>query len=308
MHQPRTPRYTLIKGQYWIHNPAHPRQGPQPDGDTITFAPEAIELVRRLPRLSGRGPDIRAGGRINVRYEGIDALETHFNGTHQDLTFAQQARDRNVALVGFTHVRFFADAPNVVQSVDQNPLPGYVIANGIEANGRLLGLVFGGTTPRVDGERVFVDEALLDHSVNAQLVAAGLTYVEPYDSMPMALVRHLRTIVHAARNAHKELWPHENVTTDSPALIRSLADAQALIMWPKLFRRLVAYFDEGHVGLGQFDTWIRDDPIHRDDTLRLPDGEKGNMHDTYLIDGDTVRLRFRPEDLLIAPDPRPIPR
>lgn len=302
---PVKPRYTLIKGKYWIHNPDKPRQGPQPDGDTVRFEPDSIDLVRRLPRISGRPPNITTGGQINVRYEGIDTLETHFNSSHQDLTFANAAREHNLAQLGFTNVRFFPDSPNVVQSVDQNPLPGYVIANGIEANGRLLGLVFGGATNRVDGARVFVDETTLDQSVNTKLVVAGLAYAEPYDTMPMSLVRHLRTVVHVARNANKGLWPSENVTTDSAALIQSLADLQALIMWPKLFRRLATYFDEGNVGLGQFDAWVRDDPIRRDDTLRLPDGEKGNMHDTYLIENDTLQLQFRPEDLLITPDPKP---
>lgn len=150
MQRPRTPRYTLIKGQYLIHNPDNPRGGPQPDGDTITFMPDSLDLVRGLRRFSGTAPNIR-NGHINVRYEAIDALETHVNGAHQDLTFANAARDRNLALLGFTNVRFFPDLPNVVQSVDQNPLPSYVIANGIESKGRLLGLVFRGATHRADG-------------------------------------------------------------------------------------------------------------------------------------------------------------
>src|SRR5262245_40574320 len=160
MRGPQTPRYTLIKGRYSIHNPTNPRQGPQPDGDTVTFFPDSVDLVRRLRRFSGRPPEIR-GGHIAVRYEGIDALETHFEGEHQNLVFAKAARDRNLALLGFTGVVFFPDSPNVVQAVDENPLAGYVIANGIESNGRLLGLVFAGTTTRPDGERVFVDEAIL---------------------------------------------------------------------------------------------------------------------------------------------------
>jgi len=307
MRKPRTPRYTLIKGQYSVHNAAHPQQGPQPDGDTITFIPDSLALVQGLRRLSGRAPDIR-NGHINVRYEGIDALETHFQGAHQNLTFANAARERNLASVGFTNVVFFPDLPNVVQSVDLNPLPGYVIANGIESNGRLLGLVYGGTTNRADGAQLFVDEAILSQSVNAKLVDAGLVYVEPYDSMPMSLVQILRARVAAARaGAPGGMWPQEAVTTTLAARIANLADAQGPVMWPKLFRRLAAYFQEGHAGLGQFDTWIRDDPVQRDDILRLPDGEKGNIHDTYVIDGDNLRLEFRPEDLLIAPDPSPSP-
>lgn len=298
-------RYTLIKGQYSIQNPADPRRGPQPDGDTVTFFPDSLDLVRALRRFSGIAPDIR-NGHINVRYEGIDALETHFQGTHQNLGFADVARDKNLALLGFTHVQFFPDLPNVVQSADRNPLPGYVIANGIESNGRLLGLLYAGATNRQDGSRVFVDNATLDHSVNAKLVDAGLVFVEPYDTMPMSLVRHLRAKISAARAAGSGLWPSESPTTQAAAHIASLGDAQALSMWPKLFRRLATYFSEGNHGLGQFDTWIRDDRVNRDDALRLPDGEAGNMHDTFLVEGNSLRLKFRPEELLITPDPSPV--
>src|SRR5262249_23623524 len=205
------------------------------------FFPDSLDVVRCLKRFSGRPPDI-SNGHINVRYEGIDALETHFQGTHQDLHFANAARERNLALLGFTNVRFFADLPNVIQSVDRNPLPGYVIANGIESNGRLLGLVYGGTTQRRDGERVFVDNALLDESVNASLVDSGLAFVEPYDTMPVSLVHHLRAKIAAARSAGKGLFPSESPSTANAARIANLADAQALDMWPKLFRRLSDYF------------------------------------------------------------------
>jgi hypothetical protein len=305
MRRPRTPRYTLIKGQYSIHNPSNPRRGPQPDGDTVTFFPDSLDLVRALKRFSGRAPDI-SNGHINVRYEGIDALETHFQGTHQDLEFANGARERNLALLGFTHVQFFSDLPNVVESVDRNPLPGYVIANGIESNGRLLGLVYSGATTQHDGNKVFVDNAILDQSVNATLVDAALAFVEPYDTMPMSLVHRLRTKIAAVRAAGDGLWPSESPSTEKAARIANLDDAQALIMWPKLFRRLSDYFREGHVGLGQFDSWVRDDPVRRDDALRLPNGEAGNMHDTFLVEGDTLRLEFRPEELLITPDPIPV--
>lgn len=299
-------RYTLIKGQFWIHNPDKPRQGPQPDGDTVGFIPDSVDLVRQLRRISGRAPDI-SSGRINVRYEGIDALETHFQGVHQALALAHAARDVNLARLGFKDVMFFADLPEVVQSVTKNPLPGYVLANGIEANGRLLGLVYAGATSRPDGQAVFVDNALLDQSVNARLVAAGLAYVEPYDSMPMALVTRLRSLVTAARGAklNPSLWPLEAVSVGKKALLRNSTDLRKLVMWPKLFRRLAAYFAEGHVGLSAFDAWIRDDKVHRDDALRLPDGEQGNMHDTYQIGGDRLQLKFLPEQLLITPDPKP---
>src|SRR5690242_8480118 len=98
MRRPRKSRYTVIKGQYWIQYPDQPRQGPQPDGDTVTFHADDVTLVRNLRRLSGRGPKINARGNTPVRYEGIDALETHFEGTSQNLEFANAARDENLRL------------------------------------------------------------------------------------------------------------------------------------------------------------------------------------------------------------------
>jgi endonuclease YncB( thermonuclease family) len=296
------PRYTVIQGAFRIHNPIHPLQGPQPDGDTIRFEPNDVQLVRRLRRISGTPPDIRSGG-INVRYEGIDALETHFQQWHQDTGLAFAARDKNLALIGYTHVTFFPDHPSNVSAVDIDPLPGYVIANGIEANGRLLGLVYAGKPSEDDGKPIFVDEALLDRSVNAQIVQAGLAYVEPYDTMPMTLVERMRTLVREARDAQIGIFAAESVSIGKSAKIGSIDDAQTLVLWPKLFRRLASYFAEGNMGLADFDLWVRDDPVRRDDSLRLPDGEAANLHDTYDITGNDLSLKYNPEDLLIVPDP-----
>lgn len=306
MRKPKKSRYTVIKGRFWIHYPDMPRQGPEPDGDTVTFQADDVTLVRALPRFSGRGPNINTRGNIPVRYEGIDALETHFRGGHQQLRFANAARHKNLDLLGFEDVTFFPDQPNKVRSVRANPLLGHVIANGIEANGRLLGLVYAGGTALPDGSKPFVDAPLLDRSVNAKLVAAGLAYVEPYDTMPISLIRHLRGVITRARQARAGMFPEEDVNTNNAAAIADATTLESLIMWPKLFRRLLAFFAEGNAGLGEFDDWIREDPIHRDDSLRLPDGEKANMHDTFVIDGNSLKLAFNPEDLLIAPDPRPM--
>ena len=59
-------------------------------------------------------------------------------------------------------------------------------------------------------------------------------------------------------------------------------------MFPKLYRRLVRYFkNPRHTDLAAFDTWIRDDPVSRDDTLLLPSGEFGNLHD---VNADGITL------------------
>jgi endonuclease YncB( thermonuclease family) len=143
-----------------IRYPDIPRQGPEPDGDTVKFAPDNPALVEALPRISGRPPDLNARG-ISVRLEAVDALETHFGETHQELLGANAARDELLAQLGFTNVVFFADLPNKVQSADADRLRGHVLSNGIDANGRMIGFVYrGDPTEGTDGVKVFVDEAL----------------------------------------------------------------------------------------------------------------------------------------------------
>jgi hypothetical protein len=93
----RSPQsYTLLKGLFVIRYPDLPRQGPEPDGDTVKFLPDTPTLLEGLPRESGRPPHINARG-VSVRLEAIDALETHFDEAHQELGGANAARDALLA-------------------------------------------------------------------------------------------------------------------------------------------------------------------------------------------------------------------
>jgi hypothetical protein len=300
-----TPRYTLISGSFYILYPDLPNNGPEPDGDTINFLPDHDELILALPRFSGRAPDRRHLGTYGVRFEGIDTLETHFENRHQKLAPAEAARDRMLELAGFRDVRFLASNRNKVQSAEEHPLRGHLLANGIESNGRVLGLVYPGDSALgvEDGDRVFVDEALLGRSLNAALVREGLAYAELYSTMPLALMLELRRLIAAARAAGAGHWPTEDVTRGRRAQIGGLADLSSMVIFPKLFRRLVKYFRAGFPDLASFDTWMRADPIERDDRALLPTGEIGNLHDLYDVGPGGMELNFLPEELTFDPDP-----
>jgi hypothetical protein len=298
------PRYTLIRGEFYIRYPDLPRNGPEPDGDTINFLPDNDDLVRSLPRFDNIGPDRRHLGTYGTRFEGIDTLETHFENQHQDLHYAHGARDRMLQLMGFGDVVFWPERPNKIQSAEHHPRPGYLLANGIEGNGRVLALVFPGqpTPDTADGDSVFVDLAALEASVNAELVRGGLAYAELYSTMPIGLIHRMRELVTAARQAGHGLWPHEHVTPAARVRLSGLADLSTLIMFPKLYRRLVKYFQAGHPGLAAFDTWIRADP-NRDDRVLLPTGELGHLHDLYGVGPDGIGLRYLPEELTFLSGP-----
>ena len=297
------PRYTVVTGEFHIFYPDLPRSGPQPDGDTITFKPDDPSIVERLQRFSGRAPKFNGRGTIPVRFEGIDALETHFQQMHQDMRWAKAARTHLLDELGFGEVKFWEDLPHNVREVENNPTRGFLFANGIESNGRLLGLVCTGTSPAANGSPFRVEPEHLDTCVNLAQLHEGLAYAELYDTMPLALQRVFRSTLIEAREVRRGMWPSEDVAKCKFARIPLLANLQKLVMWPKLYRRLAAYFAAGHAGLGAFDDWIREDSVDRDDFLRLPDGELGNMHDIYEIDGDRMALHFDPWTLTIAPDP-----
>lgn len=144
-----------------------------------------------------------------MRLEAIDALETHFAETHQELVGANAARDELLRRLGFTNVTFFPDLPNKVQSADQDALRGHVLSNGIDANGRLIAFAYPGDHQGPDGASVFVDQALVDQSVNAALLAAGLVYPAFYATLPATLRTHLAEVSRAARAAQSPagLWP-----------------------------------------------------------------------------------------------------
>ena len=36
----------------------------------------------------------------------------------------------------------------------------------------------------------------------------------------------------------------------------------------------------------------------RDDLTQLPSGERGHLHDVYVVDEQGIRLRYRPEELV----------
>ena len=299
------PRYTLIKGQFYILYPDLPRNGPEPDGDTVSFLPDDDDVVRHLRRFSGIPADRRHLGTYAVRFESVDALETHFAGHHQDLDLARAARDLMLASLGFGAVEFQASNPNKVASAEHHPVPGYLLANGIESNGRVLALVYAGEPDLGvgDGRRVFVDGPLLDASVNVALVQAGLAYGELYSTMPLALIHRMRDLVHEARAASTGLWPAETVSTTSSALFTGVDDLSTTVMFPKLYRRLVSYFTGGAADLAGFDAWVRADPVHRDDRALLPTGESGHLHDLYEVTPAGLRLTYAPEDVVFDTEP-----
>jgi hypothetical protein len=298
--------YTLIKGEFHIHYPASPLSGPEPDGDTLKFRPDHPELIMALPKPN-QPASFNRDGITSIRFEGIDALETHFDvggdEYHQNIELALAERDALLARAGFGQVTFFA-APHQfkVATVQNHPVRGYILSNGLDTYGRTIAFAFVGPHAAVDGSLLFVTPAMLDASMNLYMLREGQAYPAFYLSMPAELRVHLRALAIEARTAQRGLWQQATATTTQAAEITSLDALQQLVLWPKLFRRLAPYFQEGHTDFNALDAWLRQDPRNRDDRLLLPNLELGNMHDLIVEDGQRIRLAYAPEDVVVVPD------
>ncbi len=304
---PQAGRYTLVTGHYQIRHAGNGSQ-PRPDGDTVQFVIDSPATILALRRFAGTPPKLSVKNVVSLRLEVIDALETHFPTqgaagggasveTHQQLALANEARAFLLKSLGFKNVVF--DARGVVTSADAFQCPGYVLANGVEANGRIVSLLYTGKPPEADGTQVRVTPGEMTRSVNLASLKKGLSYATLYSSMPHELILVARAVAAMARKKGLGVFGAEDVGTHHSKPIKGLDELQKLVMLPKLFRRLADFFVQTDGKLAGFDAWVRQTP-RRDDKIWLPTGEVGNLHDCYVVKAGKLSLVFEPEDLQVA--------
>lgn len=271
---PTGARDALHPDQRHVPHPLpRPPNGPEPDGDTIKFKPDNRNLILNLPKPN-QAASFNLDGITSVRFEGIDALETHFDvqgeAFHQKLDLALTARDALLARMGYGTITYFAQSPYKVQAVEPHPVAGYILSKGLDTCGRTIAFICVGDAPAIDGTQVFVTPQMLDERLNAYMLRTGNAYAAFYLTLPAELREHLRGIASLARAGVAGLWAQATATVDRTARISGLDMLQQLAIWPKLLRRLAPYFVLGHTNFDGLDAWLRADPRNRDDRLLLP--------------------------------------
>lgn len=290
--------YRVIKGSFHLFYTGTRHVGSQPDGDSVWFQPANPDL---LEDIDGRSAVFNKGGFAQLRFEAIDALETHFLAQHQDLEYALAARDYTLKSVGFDleQMEYSGSKQLSVRSAAPHPTEGYILTRAIDPYGRPVSFVFSGGISRKDGSDLFLDVDLFEQSVNAGLAKSGNVFPAFYTGLPTDLRNRTIALIRAARNKPGGLWKDDK--TNKGGLASSIAALEDVVLFPKLFRRLINYYKDGNHGLGKFETWLRADK-DRDDTLWIVSkGEQGNMHDIIQVNGNKIALRYPPEDIIIVP-------
>lgn len=298
--------YRLLTGRFVIRYAESPGQGPTPDGDTVKFRPDDPSIVEELGLASGVEPKLSAQHRISLRLEAVDALETNFDGSRQEASLGRAARDALLARLGFRDIVWDPARPGQVASANAGEMPGWVLSDAVEQNGRLVAFAFPGTSPpAADGASVPVDAAMLRSGVNLQMLSQGLVYPLLYTNLPDEVRDLVVELSTAARAGRRGVWARSTADPDSAAdLSAGPAALRDLVMWPKLFRRLSRYFAGGRNDLDGFRSWLAGGPVDRDDAVLVLDtGARTRLHDIVDVDpvADTVRLILWPDAFAVLP-------
>lgn len=282
----------LIEGNYQALYAA-------PDGDSIRFYPNNPADWQRVPGPHQVTPN--NGGGAQIRFDGIDALETHFTAAgssstvHQPLAFAHRAAQEVLEWLGFTGV---VRAPDeTVTACTPMRLPGYILTRTADKNGRCVAFVLKGQAPQPSGSSIYFSTALLRQSANYRMLKLGLAYPTYYTKLYPDIRNQMTKAVANARGG-TGLWAEDATNSgfvlDSPETI-----IQDKVILPKLFRRLIEYLaiNDGDNSLAGFESYL----AARDDRLFiLSTGHATGLDYVVKVTDQRVRMTRPPEDLVFV--------
>lgn len=201
--------------------------GRNPDGDSVRFLPQGAHTLSRGTQL---------------RLEGIDAPELHYEGQSQPL--AKEARDALLTALGFHSVTFGRDG-RVARAEPPQGVAGWIVTRYADRYHRPLALVF-----RAEAMRS------LPSSVNHRLVLQGAAYPAFYRTLPEAHREVLREAAVAARLERRGVWRRDSSGGFTLEDEQSLGEEGQLIL-PKLYRRCCEYLEGTRRGFeGTFPQWL----------------------------------------------------
>ncbi|MGI8565359.1 MAG: thermonuclease family protein [Pyrinomonadaceae bacterium] len=298
--------FILIKGTFHLVNTtSNNRQvGFQPDGDSMQFKPANANLLDKLEKI-GRPYDLTNIGSVQLRFEGIDALELHYQprgarSTHQPRPLGDNARDFLTGLAKLNPVPYVAPRNiSVDPPIERDATPGYILSRSLEVNGRPVAFAFAGTTTKKDGSAVNLTIATLKRSSNYKLLLNGHAYPLFYDTLFADLRTTLADATRKARAGNLGLWAHDGSMTGIVAQDQESLELRG-VTFPKLFRRLADYFAKTKDTLPNFMKWLK---ATREQVQDLdPDSETftnvTHFDNMVRVASGKVSLRQQPETML----------
>lgn len=278
-------QFRVIQGTFHV-------KGYQPDGDSIRFMADDPAAWDSFTFTSAAK---KKAAKKQLRIEAIDALETHYEGYHQPRPFAIAALEQMLRLLGITNVHYSLSVTTIVDADDAKP--GFIITSGLDRYDRPISFIFPASAKLTDGALLTAERIPLEKSVNYKLARAGLVYPTFYTSTNRTIAIKIRKAVASARNAARGLWAIDRTRDLTIWDMRTLQD-DYLVM-PKLFRRLVEFFDN----YGDFELLPAYMARQKDNLQLWDDSTPRSLADlmTFDISGRRMGLKVPVEDILFSP-------
>ncbi|MBV6397348.1 MAG: hypothetical protein HFACDABA_02962 [Anaerolineales bacterium] len=269
----------IIKGTFHV-------KGYQPDGDSIRFRADNEAHWDFFPNAGDEN-------KRQLRIEAIDALETHYEGYHQPMPFAIAALEKLLTLIGIKNVKYSLSVTHIVDADDASP--GFLASAGMDRYKRPISFLFPGEVPLTDGAVLDINELPLEKSVNYLLLREGLVYPTFYTSTEPAVLDKFRTATKRARIAGRGLWAIDRTADFTIWDTRTIQDSVMIL--PKLFRRLVGFFDR-YQDFKELPAYM----VRQQDDLQLVGNPMPrSLASLMTIKGRRLKLKVNVEDILFSP-------
>lgn len=275
--------YKVIAGTFHV-------KGFSPDGDSIRFQARDHSHWDFFHWEAGSN---KAAKRKQLRVESIDAMETHYEGYHQPRTFALAALESLLEMVGIKDVMYSLSLTQIVDADDGKS--GFIAAASTDRFGRPVSYLFPKSAKLTDGATMDSAALPIEDSINFQLAREGLVYPTFYKTTDRVFAEKIRAVVARARKTKRGIWSIDRTSDFTLYDIRTLQED--ILILPKLFRRLVAFFD-GYSDFNQLGEYL----AKQKDRLELWDGtKKKSLAELMKITGRRVQLKTPVEDILFNP-------
>ncbi|HRQ22552.1 MAG TPA: thermonuclease family protein [Anaerolineales bacterium] len=276
-------QYKIIAGTFHV-------KGFQPDGDSIRFHANKPEHWDFFKWGSEAEKNTK---KKQLRVESIDALETHYQGYHQPRTFALAALESLLEMLNIHSVTYSLGLTKIVDASDDKA--GYIASATTDRFGRPVSYVFPRTAKLTDGAVMDSGTLPLEKSVNFLLAREGLVYPTFYTTTDRTFAEKLRAVVTRARKTKRGIWSIDHTPDFQLFDIRTLQED--VLLFPKLFRRLVSFF-HNYSDFGRLEEYLK----KQRDNLVLWDGTKiRSLADLMTISGRRLRMKTPVEDILFSP-------
>lgn len=267
--------FVLLKGEFV------PEVG-RPDGDSIRFRPDNADPIFKL-RRRGRPPKVnRNNGTIQLRFEGIDTMESKAAEP-----FSLDATRSNLELCGVP------DGTGTAR--------GFILANQLGPNGRPIAFVYSGEPSEPDGAEVFLEVSRMQESVNFLQLSRGHAYPLFYDTLFDDLRESMAAETISARVRGENIWSAD-VTKDGAVYSGASSLSTMNPILPKLWRRLESYSRSSDIAnpesLSEFLLYLSS---LREERVLVPSQSRvTGFDDVIAIDDNQINLTVVPEDLIIV--------